>query len=233
MLARSRSPIIERDAGRTGECRLVTPTAPGDACRAQGLHAEAVGQELVVDGGEGVEDQAVARGVDAEGVAVEGDGDRFVERDPLGDAVAEALGRPPRVLGEAFRRGPVQPAAAVFQRQRSVPVVQGGHGGDAGFQQLVDQPVVEVEALAVERAACRPAGSAARRGRSGRSRCRASASARRPPAAGCSGRRRRRGSGRPWMAAGLFGKGVPAGGPAAAGGEGSFDLECRRGDAQR
>ena len=44
----------------------------------------------------------------------------------------------------------VHPAAAVLEGQRRIPVVQGGHGGDAGGEQLVDQAVVEVQALRVE-----------------------------------------------------------------------------------
>ena len=135
--------------------------------------------------------------MDAQGVAVQGHGDRLVERDPLRHPVTEPPAGGRAVLGEPLRRGPVHPAAAVLQGQRSVPVVEGGHGGDAGLQQPVDQPVVEVQALRVERAAARPAGSAARRWRSGRSPCRGPASAPRLRASGCSGRRPPRGSGRP------------------------------------
>ena len=84
--------------------------------------------------------------MDAEGVAVEGDGDGLVERDPLRHPVTEPLAGGRAVLGEPLRRGPVHPAAAVLEGQRRVPVVQRGHGGDAGGQQQVHQPVVEVQA---------------------------------------------------------------------------------------
>ena len=85
--------------------------------------------------------------MDAQGVAVQGHGGRLVQRDPLRHPVAEPLAGGRAVLGEPFRRGPVHPAAAVLQGQRRVPVVERGHGGDAGGEQLVDQPVVEVQAL--------------------------------------------------------------------------------------
>ena len=44
-----------------------------DALGPQRLHRQPVGQELVVDGGQGVEEQIMAGGVDAQGVAVQGD----------------------------------------------------------------------------------------------------------------------------------------------------------------
>ena len=39
----------------------------GDRLRPQRLHGEAVGQELMVDRGQGIEEQVVARGMDARG----------------------------------------------------------------------------------------------------------------------------------------------------------------------
>src|SRR5439155_21469600 len=42
--------------------------------------------------------------------------------------------------------------AAVLQRLRQVPVVEGGVGADAGVEQAVDEPVVEVQAGGVNRA---------------------------------------------------------------------------------
>ena len=119
----------------------------GDALRAQRLNRQAVGQELMVHRGQGVEEQVAAGRVDAQGVAVEGDGGGLVQRHPLRHAVTEPLAGGRAVLGEPFRRRTVHPAAAVLQGQRGVPVVERGHGGDAGVEQPVDQPVVEVQAL--------------------------------------------------------------------------------------
>ena len=55
----------------------------------------------------------------------------------------------------------------LLEHLREVPVVQRREGLDAGRQQRVDQPVVEVEAGLVDRARCRSAAPAARRSRSG------------------------------------------------------------------
>ena len=47
----------------------------------------------------------------------------------------------------------IGPAALLLQRLRQVPVVQRQPRQDVGIQQLVDEPLVEVDALRVERAA--------------------------------------------------------------------------------
>ncbi len=123
---------------------------PAGAGGAQGLHPQAVGQQLVVGRGQGVEDEAPARRVLAEAVPEEGDLRRLVDRDPHRDAVGE----PPRdhrgVLGEPLGGVPYQPAAPLLQGERGVPVEEGGHRGDAAGAQLVDEPVVEVQPLAVD-----------------------------------------------------------------------------------
>lgn len=71
------------------------------ARRAQGADGEAVGEELVVGGGQGVEEEGAAGGVLAERVAEEGDLGGFVDGDPHRDPVGEAFGDDARVLGEA------------------------------------------------------------------------------------------------------------------------------------
>ena len=76
---------------------------------------------------------------------------RLVERHPVLDPVAEALGDGGGVAREPLADVAVQPAAAVIERQRQVPVVERHPRRDVRAQQLVDQPVVEVEPLGVQR----------------------------------------------------------------------------------
>ena len=61
------------------------------------------------------------------------------------DAVAESSRNGLHVLGEGPDRRPVGPAAAILERLRQVPVVERHERLDAGGEQLVDEPVVEVE----------------------------------------------------------------------------------------
>ena len=104
-----------------GAWRFVIPIPPWTPAARSAWAPSPVRPELVVDGGERVEHQGPARGMDAEGVAVERHGDWFVERDPLRDAVPGSLPGGSSVLAKAFRGFPVEPAAAVFQRQRECP----------------------------------------------------------------------------------------------------------------
>ena len=107
----------------------------GRSSRAQGGHRQPVREQLMVGGRQGVEHQGLAGGVQAESVAVDGVDERFVERDPHRDAVAEALGHDVGVLGEPGGGVPVEPAAVVLQRLRQVPVEQRDHGGDVVLEQ--------------------------------------------------------------------------------------------------
>nr|BFF25946.1 hypothetical protein GCM10025732_39110 [Glycomyces mayteni] len=108
-------------------------------------------EELVVGGGEGVEEVGVAGGVLAEGVAEGHVLEGLVEGDPVAHAVAEAVGDGRGVGGEAVGGVAVEPAAAVFEGLREVPVEEGGHGGDAGVEEGVHEAVVEREAGFVDR----------------------------------------------------------------------------------
>src|ERR671920_716839 len=67
-----------------------------------------------------------------------------------------------RVVAEPARGVTIGPTAAVLQRLRQIPVVQGGVGGDPGRVQLVDESAVEVETLGVGTTA--PCGKDARPG---------------------------------------------------------------------
>ncbi len=83
-------------------------------------------------------------------MAQEADAPRLVVGDPVGDAVAQGSADHVGVLHKRLGRGPRRPAAGVLERLGQVPVVEGGKGGDAGLQQPVDQPPVEVQAGLVD-----------------------------------------------------------------------------------
>ena len=89
----------------------------------------------------------------AEEVAEPGDAPGLVDRGGGGDPVADPAHDDLGIVGEPAGDVAVAPAAEVGQRRRKLPVVEGGEGPDAAGEQAVDQPVVEVEALGVRRAA--------------------------------------------------------------------------------
>ena len=74
---------------------------------------------------------------------------RLVLGHPVRHPVGEAGREEPRVVGEPLRGVAVQPAAAAVEREREVPVEAGDPGLDPRREQLVDQPVVELEPLGV------------------------------------------------------------------------------------
>ena len=128
--------------------------------------------------------------LDPHRVAVRHVHDRLVQRHPAGHPVAEPIGDQPGVVGERVRGLPGEPPALEHQLDRQIPVVQRHPGLDAGREQGVHQPVVEVQARGIGRPAAaglhaRPRGGEpvgpARRDRR---------AARGPRASGGSGRRR-------------------------------------------
>jgi hypothetical protein len=129
----------------------------GDRHRRRGVlaqcrHRQPVTEQLVVPGGQRVEQQRLPGRVQPEGVPVDHVHERLVERDPQLDPVAQRLADDPRVLAEPLRGVPRQPAPAVLQGLRKVPVVERGDRVDARRQQRVDQPVVEGDPGRVDRA---------------------------------------------------------------------------------
>ena len=92
------------------------------------------------------------RRMPAEDVAEEREDRRFVERREAAYPVAETAGDDGSVIGEPCSDVAIGPATAALQRQRQVPVVQADPRFDAGFEQPVDQPVVEGQPGLVERA---------------------------------------------------------------------------------
>ncbi len=99
-----------------------------------------------------VEHQQPAGRVLAEPVAEHGVHERLVHGEPHRDPVPERRRDQVGVLAEAPRGLPVQPAAAVFEGLRQIPVVQRDDRVDAAVQQRVDQPVVERHPARVGRA---------------------------------------------------------------------------------
>src|SRR5213079_2280218 len=61
-----------------------------------------------------------------------------------------AAGYDLRVLDERLRRRPGRPTARVLERLRRIPVEERRKRRDAGGEELVDEPVVEVEARPVD-----------------------------------------------------------------------------------
>ena len=126
----------------------------------------------------------------AEAVAEPGGDPRLVVGDPERDAVAEPAG------DASANSGTPRPSRAPASRPRSssalreVPVVEGDDRRDPVREQLVHEPVVEVEAGLVRPSRGPRAGRAATRRRSGRRRRRARAGGRRP--LGSDGRSRTR-----------------------------------------
>jgi hypothetical protein len=90
---------------------------------------------------------------DAVQVAAVYDHPGLVDGGPHLDAVVEGLEQQPGVVGEPLGAVAVEPAAAVVQGSRQVPVVERDQRPDAVREQAVDQTAVEVEAAGVHLAA--------------------------------------------------------------------------------
>ena len=137
---------------------------------------------------------AVPRRVLAEEVAQERAAPRFVQRDPVLHPVAE----PPRddvgVLDERLSSQPRRPAAAILQHLGQIPVVEGDVRLDAGLQQAIRQPAVEVQPGLVDLAVAVRQDPRPRDGEAIGLQAEARASARCRRASGGSGRTRHR----PW-----------------------------------
>ena len=121
--------------------------------RAQLAHRLPVAEQQVVGCQHALALAVVPGRVQARGVAEERRAPRLVERGPHVHPVAERVVHVERVLGEALGGVADGPAALLLQRLRQIPVVQRQPRQDAGIQQLVDEALVEVDALRVERAA--------------------------------------------------------------------------------
>jgi hypothetical protein len=83
-------------------------------------------------------------------VTLLGDDFCLVDGQPIANSVTQRLEEHPRVVGEPFGTISGLPPTVVLQGLRQVPVVEGGDRRDAPGEQPVDEPVIEVEAPAVD-----------------------------------------------------------------------------------
>ena len=88
------------------------------------LHRRAMRAHEIVAGDRGFEHVLVPGRERAVEVAAVGHHPRFVERDPFLDPAVEPLEQDPRIIGEPVGAVAVEPAAAVVERGRHVPVVE-------------------------------------------------------------------------------------------------------------
>ena len=75
---------------------------------------------------------------------------RLIECNPVRNPVREFVHHKGRVVGKPVGTVPVQPASPAVKGVGEIPVKQGHPGADAVFQQGINQPAVEIEALCVD-----------------------------------------------------------------------------------
>ena len=73
----------------------------------------------------------------------------------MGGEGAHAIAQVPRhqlgILRKPLCRVPIGPSSMLFlQRRRQIPVIQRGEGLNVAFEQAINQPVVEIQATAVD-----------------------------------------------------------------------------------
>ena len=91
-----------------------------------------------------------ARGVLADGMPEVEKALRFIQGDPMVDAVGKPIHDHLHVVGEPSRTVRVQPASAEEKLVRVIPVEKRHPRFDALRQQFIDQPVIKAEPLAVD-----------------------------------------------------------------------------------
>jgi hypothetical protein len=117
---------------------------------AQRLHPRAVRAHDVMRGERRLEQIAVTRGEDAVQITPVRHYPGFVDRRPHRDPVAECAADDVGVIGKPAGDVAIEPAAAVVEGRREIPVVERGVGRNSAFEQRVDQPRVEVEPFVVD-----------------------------------------------------------------------------------
>ncbi len=118
-----------------------------------GLHGFAVRQQHVMRGScELAEAQFVAGRVHALLMAEPDENRGLVEGHPMLHAIGQALDDHARIVRKPRRRITIEPAAAMIQRERQIPMKQRDVGLDVGGQQCVDQAIVKGQTRVVDRA---------------------------------------------------------------------------------
>src|SRR5258708_13545832 len=117
------------------------------------LHGQAVAQHGVMSGAKNLREtefvtRCVLAGVEAETDETLG----LVERDPMGNAVGEAIDHNASVISKPARALRVEPATAAIEFVGIIPVKQRDPRLNAGGEQLIHQPVVERQAGFIDRA---------------------------------------------------------------------------------
>ena len=67
----------------------------------------------------------------------------LVDGEPIFNPVTKVAGNHTSVLSKGIHCRSIQPG--IFQRGRQIPMIEGCHGCDPGFQQTVHQPAVEIQ----------------------------------------------------------------------------------------
>ena len=122
------------------------PTSASAALPRMTGDGQPVRQQQMMRGGERGRPVAAAGRVQPFGVAEHARAPGLVVRDPAAHAIAEQVGDDVDVLDEGVDGRAHGPAAVVLERLRQIPVVERHERLDAGFEQPVDEAVVEVEA---------------------------------------------------------------------------------------
>ena len=112
-------------------------------------HGRAMGEHQMVRREESLQFVRVAGRVVRQRVGQEGRAPGFVERGPVADAVTESTDHGRGILPEPRCRVTAQPASAVVEHLRQVPVVKRDEGANPVVQQLIDEAIVEVDPFRV------------------------------------------------------------------------------------
>ena len=75
----------------------------------------------------------------------------FIQRDPVLDAIRQRIHHRAHVFGKPLRTVAVEPSAAMQKVEREIPVKQRDPRNRAAFQETIDQPVVEGDAVGIDR----------------------------------------------------------------------------------
>src|SRR5579863_3301174 len=78
------------------------------------------------------------------------EGPRHIKRRPNCDAIAQVFREDCGVVSEVAGEVAIGPAAAVFERLRQIPVIDGAEGAYLCFQQRVHEAAVMIETFLVD-----------------------------------------------------------------------------------
>ena len=114
-----------------------------------GAHGHRVGAKQVVRGDRRLVEIGVSRGQQADEVAAIRHDPRLVERRPVLHPAIERAEHHVCILGEPLGDVGIEPAAAVVERRRKVPMIERRKGRDAFREQRIDESLVKGESLRI------------------------------------------------------------------------------------